>query len=115
MLRHAGRDLKADDDAEAALLQHGLEDAYEVLRLLLDVEIGIADDAEGAGALDLVAGEKLDDEQRNSVVQRDEAVQPLAREIGQLDEAVDLGGHADQRVELAPVALALQRQGDGET
>ena len=114
MVGHAGRELEPDDDAEPTLLQHRFEDTDEVLRLLLDIEVGVTDDPERTGALHLVTREELGDEQRDRVVERDEAVQPFARQIRQLDEAIDLGRHADQGVELAAVALALQRESHGK-
>ena len=87
---HAGVDLEPDDDAASALLQRRLEQAHEILGLLLDLEVAVADEAEGALPLDRVAGEELADEQHGDALERDEAGGAGLGEVGQADEAVDL-------------------------
>ena len=97
LLRHLGFDLEPDHRSAAAALQRGLEQADEIFGLFLDFEFGVADDAERALALDGVAGEQPADEQAGRLLQRD---QPHRAVLAgrQADEAVDLAGHADQRV-----------------
>ena len=94
-------------------LQRALEQADQILGLFLDFEFGVADDAEGALALDGVAGEQAADEQAGGLFQRDQVHRAvLAR--GHADEAVDLAGHADQRVHRLAVGHPRQLQRDGE-
>ena len=57
LLRHAGVDLQPDDRAAPPPLQRALEEEHEVLRFLLDFEVRVADDAEHALPVHLVAGE----------------------------------------------------------
>ena len=61
--RHAVLDLEPDHRAAPALLQRPLEEADEVLRLFLDFDVRVADEAERALAAHLVAGEEPRDEQ----------------------------------------------------
>ena len=112
LLRHLGVDLEPDHRPAAAALQRGLEQADEVFGLFLDFELGVADDAEGALAVEIVAGEQAVDEQAGHLLQRDQAHHlALGR---QADEAVDLAGHADQRVHLLAVGGARELERDGE-
>ncbi|MGY4370128.1 hypothetical protein ACVW1A_006193 [Bradyrhizobium sp. LB1.3] len=60
----------------------------------------------------IVAGEQAVDEQRGGLLQRD---QPDDLAVSrQADEAVDLAGHADQRVHLLAVGGARELERDGE-
>ncbi len=113
---HRGFDLEPDHRAAAAALERGLEQADEVFGLFLDFEFGVPDDAECALALDGVAGEQPPDEQAGGLFERD---QPRRRAFlggGDADEAVDLAGHADQRVHRLAVGdpRQLQRHGEAE-
>ncbi|MGX1214022.1 hypothetical protein AB7M42_004287 [Bradyrhizobium diazoefficiens] len=112
LLRHLGVDLEPDHRSAAAALQRGLEQADEILGLFLDFELGVAEDAEGALAMQIVAGEQSVDEQGGRLLQRDQPHRALGR---QADEAVDLAGHADQRVHLLAVGGARELERDGET
>src|SRR5690606_33093557 len=76
--RHLVVELDADDLPPAAALQRALEQAHQILRLLLDLDVGVADDAERARALDLVAGKQLADEKADRIAERDEAHGDLA-------------------------------------
>ena len=71
--RHLAVELDADHRSAAAALQRRLEQAHQILGLFLDLDIAVADDAERARALHLVAGEELADEQADRLLQRDEA------------------------------------------
>ncbi len=48
VVRHGSLGLEADHRAAAAALQRGFEMADEILGLFLDLEVAVADDAEGA-------------------------------------------------------------------
>ena len=52
ILRHRGVDLQPDDRSAPAALQRGFEQANEIFRLFFDLDVGVADDAEGAAAFD---------------------------------------------------------------
>ena len=79
LLRHRRLDLEADHRAAAAALQRALEEADEILGLFLDLDVRVADDAEGALPFDRVAGEEPRDEQRHRLVEADEAVDAARR------------------------------------
>ena len=66
------------------MLQRGLEHLDEILGLLLHLDVAVADDAEGAEALDLVIREQAADEQADGVLQRHEA--DAADDVGQAHE-----------------------------
>ena len=55
--RHRRFDLEPDHRAAPAPLEHGLELAHQILGLFLDLDFGIADDAERALPLDRIARE----------------------------------------------------------
>ena len=115
LFRHVGFDLEPDHRSVPPPLQRGLEQAHQVLGLFLDLEFGVADDAEGALTFDGIAGKQSADEEAGCLFERDQAHHPiLAR--GKADEAVDLAGHADQRVHRLAVgdARKLQRHGEAE-
>ena len=50
-----------DHPAAAAALDRGAEEADQILGLLLDLDVAVADDPEGAAAEQLVAGEERGD------------------------------------------------------
>ena len=108
ILGHRRLDLEPDDAAAPALLQRRLEEAHEILGLFLDFEVAVADDAEGALPLHVVAGKEPARVKRDDLLERDEARRAGLGEIGQPDEALDLRGHADQRVQHLAVALARE-------
>ena len=82
-VRHLAVELDADHRTAAAALQRRLEEAHEILGFFLDFDIAVADEAERAGALDLVAREQLADEQADRLLERDEAdVRPCGRAAG---------------------------------
>ena len=56
--RHFIIELDADHLAAAPALQRAFEQAHQVFGLFLHLDIAVADDAESARALDLVAGEQ---------------------------------------------------------
>jgi hypothetical protein len=57
LFRHLGFHLQPDHRTPPPPLQRGLEHADQIFRLFFDFEFGVPDDAEGALALDGVAGE----------------------------------------------------------
>ena len=61
--RHGRLDLEPDDRAAAAALERGLEQAHQILGLFLDLDLGIADDAEGALPFHRIARKQPADEQ----------------------------------------------------
>jgi len=61
--RHGGVHLEADDRAAAAPLEHALELANKILGFFLDLDLGVADDPEGALPFDGVAREEARNEQ----------------------------------------------------
>ncbi|MGX1076834.1 hypothetical protein AB7M45_007444 [Bradyrhizobium elkanii] len=113
---HRGLDLEPDHRPAAAALERGLEQANEVFGLFLDFEFGVPDDSECALALDGVAGEQAADEQTGCLLQRDQPRRSAFLGGGDADEAVDLAGHADQRVHRLAVGdpRQLQRHREAE-
>ncbi len=107
---HRGLDLEPDHRPTPATLQRGLEQANEVFRLFLDFEFGVPDDAERALTLDGVAGEQAADEQAGGLLKRDQPRRCAFLGGGDPDEAVDLAGHADQRVHRLAVGYPRQLQ-----
>ena len=106
ILRHRRLELEPDHRAAAAAFQRALEEAHEVLGLFLDLDVRVADDAERPLPLDHVAGEEPGDEQRDRLVEADEAVD--ARVAGKPDEAVEGHRHAHQRGHPLPRRFAAQ-------
>ncbi len=98
VLGHPGLDLEADHRAAAALLQRRLEEADQVLGLFLDLDVAVADDPEAALPLHRVAGEQPPDEQRDHLLERDEAGGAGLGESGRRMKRSILRGQADQRV-----------------
>ena len=110
--RHLAVEFDADHRAAAAALQRRLEQPDQILGLFLDLDIAVADDAERAGALDLVTREQLADEQADRLLDRDEAHIRLA--VGQPDEAPQRRRQAQQRRHALAVLEVAQLQGDRE-
>ena len=94
--------------AAAAPLEQRLEHAHQILGLLLDLEVAVADDAEAAEPLHHMAGEKLVEKAPMICSSADEARSARLAEIGEAHEARDLLRHAHERVERAPVRLARE-------
>ena len=113
-LRHLGFDFQADHRSAPPPLQRGLEQAHQIFGFFLDFEFGVADDPEGALTFDGIAGEQPADEQTGGLLQRD---QPDRAVPGgrQADEAVDLAGHANERVHRLAVGDPRQMQRDGKS
>ena len=88
-LRHAGLDLEPDDRAAPAPLERALVEANEVLRLFLDFDVAVANDAKGALAQHFIARKQQADEGDDQPVQRHEARGAAKRSVGQSDEALD--------------------------
>ena len=83
-----GIDLETDDRTAAAAFQCRFKGPHNILGLFLDLDIGVANDAEIARTDHLVAGEQLADEQRDDLLDGDEnGLAILARR--QFDEAAD--------------------------
>ena len=112
-LRHLGFDLEPDHRSAPPPLQRGLEQAHQIFGFFLDFEFGVADDPERALTLDGIAGEQPADEQAGGLFQRDQPHRAVLAG-GQADEAVDLAGHANQRVHRLAVGDPRQMQRDGE-
>ena len=72
-VRHPRVELEPDDVAAPAPLQQRLERAHEILGFLLQLDVAVAQHAERALALDLEAREQLADEQRDHLLELDEA------------------------------------------
>ena len=70
--RHCRYELEPDDCSAPAPLEHRLELAHQVLGLFLDLDLGIADDAEGALPLDRIAGKQPADEETRHLLERDD-------------------------------------------
>ena len=110
--RHRRFELETDDRSAPAALEHRLELAHQVLGLFLDLDLGVADDAEGALPLDRIAGKQPADEQTRHLLERDDPHRRCAVRARQADEALDLVGNADQRVHRLAVAHACQLERD---
>ena len=116
---HVGLDLHPDHRAQPALLETLLELADEILGLLLDLDVGIADQPEDAPGLDPRAGKQPVHEEGHEAFQRKKA--PLRPAAGpglgrQFPEPGDLGGNRDEGIERAPLGLEpqLEDQGKGQ-
>ena len=110
---HLRIELDADHGAAPPALQGALEQPHQVLRLLLDLDVAVADQPEGARAAHLVAGEKPVDEEPDHVLQRDVADGAFAG-IGQPQEAVERHGKPKQPGHRLPPGRAEELQPDGE-
>ncbi len=110
-LRHVGRDFEANDGAPAATFQRRLEEEHQILGLLLDFQIAVANDPEEPLPAQEIAGEKP---LRVHGDERLERHEPLARApcARQLNEAFDLGRQTHERLQCLsiPRPNQLQRQ-----
>ena len=61
LVGHVLLELEADHPAAPPPLDRGAEEADQILGLLLDLDVAVADDPEGAAAEQLVAGEERGD------------------------------------------------------
>jgi hypothetical protein len=100
-LRRVGGELQPDHLAAAAALQRRLELAHEVLGLLLDLEVAVAQHPERAHAERRVAGEEPVEEDLEQALQRQEADLAL-RPVRQADEALDLPGTGSSASSTSP-------------
>ena len=116
---HEAVDLEANDAAAPAALECRLIGGDEVLRLLLHLDVTVAQDAEGAVA----AGEKSREQPRqmhaDHGLDADEAdrrhvLAGCGRLQGQADEAHQLHRDRDQRVHGGAVTLAPELDADGD-
>ena len=110
--RHLGVDGQADDRAAASTLERGFEQPHQILRLLQNLDVTIANDPERPHAAQLETREDPVEEHGDAFLEQDE---PLIT-AGQADETLDLsrqGQEADhQPVVARPVKL--QRFGQPE-
>ncbi len=105
-------DLHPHHFAPAAALQRHLEFSHEVLGLLLDLEIAVAQHPEGAVADHPVAGEEAFEMEEQEFLERKEAVLPGGRL--EPDEARDLLRDWQKRLQVALVRLALELEREAE-
>ena len=77
--RHARLDFEPDHRAAAAPLQRALEQTHQILRLFLDLDVAVANDAETALARHLEAGKQQRAERDDDLFQRDEALNAAQR------------------------------------
>ena len=73
LLWHPGIHGEMDYHASAAALQRRLVGAHQILGLFLEFDVGVADQSERALSADAEAGEQPIEEQRDQVIQHDEA------------------------------------------
>ena len=95
-----------DQVAAAAPLQRALVEQDQILGLLVDLDVAVADQAEEAAGTHLVAGEQARQEDVDEFFQRQEA----DRRARQAHETIDLRRQGQQRHQRALVLLALQLQ-----
>ena len=88
----------------------GLEVADEILRLLLHLDVTVADDTEDAVALDRIAGKQFVHEQPHGMFDGDVA----GVRAGQADETPERGRHDDQRQNVLVRLGMLQRHDKAE-
>lgn len=74
----AGGDLQPDHVAAAAALQRGLELAHQILGLVLELEVAVAQHPEGAVADIAIAGEQPRQIHQQQVFQPQEPLPPAA-------------------------------------
>ncbi len=103
-----GADLQPDHLAPPPPLQRGFKLAHQILGLVLQFQVAVAQHAEGTMAQIDIAGKQHPQMQKQQFLQRQKPV--LTRPCGQGYEARDLLGDRQQRLQGAPVAAALQLQ-----
>ena len=112
--RHLLFDLEPDHLTAPPLAQRRLVFDHEVRGLVVDFDFAVADDAEGAGAGDLVAGKHLVQEQVDQRVDGHDLDPPLGRQPRrQGDEAVEIG-RARARAPSASAVAARPAQLEGQ-
>ncbi len=109
-VRRAGGDLEPDNRTPPAALQRRLEFAHQILGLVLDLQIAVAQHAKGAMADVAIAGKQAGQVHHQQVFQPQE---PLAAR--QRDEPGDLLGDGQQCLHPPPVAFARQLQRQRKT
>ena len=109
-LRHPRIDGELHHIAAPPPPERRLEQADQVLRLLLDLHLAVADDAVGASPAQFELREETAEEKRDHVL--DGQIAP--GRTGQGDEAVQLAGNRHQRLEVAPVRRAVEVHGQPE-
>ena len=114
--RHGSFNLEPDDRSAPPALEHGLELTYQIFRLLLDLDLGIANDTERTLPFYGVAWEETADKQTDHLLKRDHTGGRCSFRARQADEAVELIRHSDERVHRLAVARPreLQRNGEAE-
>src|SRR5262249_7190402 len=102
--RHGGVDRDRDQIAAAPAPESALVQQHEILGLLVDLDVAVADQAEEAALGDLVTGEQPRQKDVDQLLERQEA----DGAAGQAHEAVDLRRQRQQRHQGAFVFLAVQ-------
>ena len=108
LLGRSGADFQADHLAAPPPLQRRFKLAHQVLGLILDLQVAVAQHAEGAMAQIDIAGKQHPQMQKQQLFQRQKAV--LAGLGGQRHKARNLLRDRQQRLQRAAVAAALQLQ-----
>ena len=113
---HAGFDLQPDDRSAAASLKRAFVKAHEVFRLLLDLDVAVADDSKGALAQHFVAWKQQADERDDQSVERHKPRDHAERTVGQPHEPLDAAGDAHERAHRSAVLRIeqLERQREAE-
>jgi hypothetical protein len=108
-LRHGGLQRQVDGDPAAASFQRRLIGQDEVGGLILELDIGVADDPEQPLGVSRIAGEEVLQGQADHILQHDEADR-TARLRRQADETLDLARQRDQGAHDVPVVVGDQQQ-----
>ncbi len=89
-------EFEPDHRSETAALQRALEQEDQILRLLLDFEVAVANDSEQPAPSNAIAGKQILREQPDDVFERNETLAFFALLFGQADEALDFDRKPDQ-------------------
>src|SRR5208337_5071036 len=114
-LRHAGLDLQPNDRTAAASLERGFVKADQIFRLLLDLDVAVADDPKGAFAEHFVTGEEQSDERDDQAVEGDKARGHTERAVRQPHETLDAAWNAHERAHRSAVLRIEQFERQGES
>ena len=95
-------------------LERAFVEPHEVLGLLLDFDVAVANDAEDALPDHLETGKQQRAERHDDLFERDELLRAAASGFRQFHEALDLVGKAHQRVHHPAVLEMLQFQRERE-
>ncbi len=111
-VRHAVIDAEPDDMAAPTPLQRRLIEPDEILRLLLDLDLAVAQDAEDTPADNLEAGKEVVEEEAEQLLHR----QKTHGCPGQSDKSADRGWDEQQRLHVLAIAAAdeLKREAEAE-